>query len=300
MPAKALDITVCICTFRRESVGDTLRSIAALSPSLPPAVVVVVDNDETDEARERIEAAGRSAGVPVRYVHAPARNISIARNAALDACETRWAALIDDDEIARPDWLLQLVAMADEAEAVIGRSQARYPAELPAWAERCDFHSNRIEGSVANAYTSNALIDVDFVRREGLRFRLDLGQTGGEDTLFFRQFERAGGRIVYQPDSVVDEEVPAGRATMRWVLRRSYRSGQTHAMIAAELEPHQYARLPVTAGAKLLACTGMCLVNLWRPVTLRKWLRRGALHAGAVAYTVKPSTLREYGPAEST
>ncbi|MBX7483662.1 glycosyltransferase [Qipengyuania qiaonensis] len=291
----ALAITVCICTFRRESIADTLQSVANLDPALRPVEVVVVDNDETDHARTRIEQAGEAAGLPLRYVHAPARNISIARNAALDACETRWAALIDDDEIARPDWLTALAALTGNAEAVIGRSQASYSNELPAWVARCDFHSNRIEGSTANAYTSNALLDIDFVREAGLRFRLDLGQTGGEDTLFFRQFERAGGRIVYQPLSVVDEEVPVARANMRWVLRRSYRSGQTHAMIAAELAPRDYARLPLTAGAKLIACTAMGVLNLWRPTSGRRWLRRGALHAGALAYVMNRSTLREYG-----
>jgi succinoglycan biosynthesis protein ExoM len=36
------------------------------------------------------------------------RNISIARNAALDVAETLWVAFIDDDEHASATWLANL------------------------------------------------------------------------------------------------------------------------------------------------------------------------------------------------
>ena len=291
--------TICICTFRRDSIAETLQSLALLEPDLPPAEIVIVDNDGADGAKSRIEQAARQAGLTIRYIHAPSCNISIARNAALDACTTRWAALIDDDEIARPDWLSRLCRKANEGQAVIGVSRAIYSKHLPAWAALHDFHSNRLTGDFANAYTSNALIDVAFVRHARLRFREDLGQTGGEDTLFFRQFARAGGRIVYEPDAIVEEKVSSSRATMRWILLRSYRSGQTHGLVLSELDPAAYRKLLVTASAKLAVCMAMTLLSAWRKGRWRYWMRRGALHAGALSYVVKPQILREYDPANS-
>lgn len=287
------DVTICICTFRRESIAATLRSIAEAT-AYAPVPVVVIDNDDHNGARDRILAAAAAAKVAATYVHAPARNISIARNAALDAVETRWAAFIDDDEIAEPAWLCALLLMRDRGEAIIGQSRALYDPGVPAWNAACDFHSNRLEGRADNAYTSNALIDVDFVRRHDLRFRLDLGQTGGEDTLFFRAFSEAGGRILYQPDSVVVEPVSTARATMRWALRRRFRAGQTHGLVLQQFDRKAYRILLVTAAAKCVFSLIAAAATVPGTTASRKWLARSALHAGSVSYRLYPRIVREY------
>ncbi|MDB5662686.1 MAG: hypothetical protein JWN59_1024 [Sphingomonas bacterium] len=292
----ALSVTICLCTFRRNSIAATLASIGRQQAVGPEALpVIVVDNDEDSRGRERIEAAAAVAGVELLYVHAPARNISNARNAALDSVETRWAAFIDDDEEAAQDWLAELMAGRAAAEAVIGRSHALYGPDLPSWAADCDFHSNRIAGRADNAYTSNALLDMVFVNAHHLRFRLDLGQTGGEDTMFFRALAEAGGRIAYCPQSVVFEPVPAQRATMRWVLRRRFRAGQTHGLVLQEHDCRGFDRLAFSAGLKLTAAAVMAVATIPGTVASRRWAARAALHAGALAYRVRPSILREYG-----
>lgn len=288
-------VTICVCTFRRDSLFETLTSFLGLSALEGRAVnVVVVDNDDRDDLRAGIARFAAGYGLPLAYVHAPARNISIARNAALDAVTTRWAAFIDDDEVADPAWLAMLLAGHEGHHAVIGQSRAVYPAELPGWAARCDFHSNRITGPPENAYTSNALIDVDFVRRTNLRFREGLGRTGGEDTLFFRQMAAAGGFIVYRPASVVYETVPAQRATMAWVRRRKYRSGQVHGLLCREFEPVRYRKLVATAGAKLVLSAAMALLTIPGTDASRRWTARAFLHAGALHFRVKPAILEEY------
>ncbi|MFD2234845.1 glycosyltransferase family 2 protein [Phaeospirillum tilakii] len=288
----AAEVTVCICTFRRSSVAAAIASVA--TQSVPPPPIVVVDNDETPSARATVEAAAAASGVDLRYVHAPARNISRARNAALDATATRWAALIDDDEVAAPGWLAALMAERHGHAAVIGPAIALYPEQAPAWLRRCDFHSNRISGDPANAYTANALLDLALVRRLGLRFDEAYGQTGGEDTLFFRALARAGGRIHYCPDAEVHEEVPPARATMRWVLRRRFRSGQTHGRQLSLFSPRAYRLLPATALAKA-AVAALVAAVLW-PVDCRwrRWAARAALHLGALHFTLTASIHREY------
>ena len=107
MPA-AIDI--CICTYRRPSIAETLRSIAAQTGVEVALRVIVADNDQTDAARSFVEAAGRDAGLDLLYVHAPARNISIARNACLDAVEAPLTAFLDDDLVASPTWLSAILS----------------------------------------------------------------------------------------------------------------------------------------------------------------------------------------------
>ena len=43
--------------------------------------------------------------IDISYIHAPARNISIARNACVEAATGKWIAFIDDDELASENWL---------------------------------------------------------------------------------------------------------------------------------------------------------------------------------------------------
>lgn len=294
-------VTVCICTYRRDSLKDTLESLAAQELDDGYGLTVVVsDNDVTDARRTVITRWARDLGLPLKYVHSPAQNISIARNGALDAVSTRWLAFIDDDEIAAPGWLNALLARRSRANAVIGISQALYEDDSPSWLRTCDFHSNRITSSNDNAYTSNALLDISFVRQANLRFRTELGRTGGEDTLFFREFALKGGQIEYAPDAIVFEPVPRSRANMRWVFRRSFRAGQTHGLKLAEFDNDSFRWLAVSAGAKMMISAAMAVANLFSPSGKRRWAARAALHAGAVSYRCKATMFAEYGDRKET
>lgn len=288
-------ITVCICTFRRKSVIDAAHSVERqIGVDVFGVSVIIVDNDETDAMRPEIEEMAKKFTFPLSYQHAPARNISIARNAALDATTGRWLAFIDDDEIADGAWLSRLAAHRSAANVVVGRSQATYRPSLPDWLQRCDFHSNSIEGSPVNAYTSNVLIDMDIVRSNSLRFLEELGRTGGEDTVFFHQMHEVGARFVYEPDAVVFEDVPDLRANMRWVQTRKYRSGQTHGMLTKKFDPASFRKLGISASAKMVFSAGMAVLTLPGTDASRKWWARACLHAGALHYWIKPQILEEY------
>jgi len=112
--------------------------------------------------------------------------------------------------------------------------------------------------------------------------------------VFFRELAAAGGRILYRPSAIVEEEVPVQRANMRWVFRRQYRAGQTHGLILREFDPPAYRKLAFTAAAKSSFSFGMAALNLARPASARRWLARGTLHAGALAYVFNPRLLEEY------
>lgn len=288
-------VTVCVCTYRRTTIKDTLESLGKqVNVENLLEEIIVIDNDDAKTLLPTIVDLAQCFPFPLRYVHAPAKNISIARNAALDAVKTRWLAFIDDDELAREDWLCNLMKESVGSQVVIGVSIARYSLDFPHWIEKCDFHSNFIGKSLVNAYTSNALLDVNFVRQSGVRFARNLGRTGGEDTLFFRELSIAGGHFTYAPNAVVDEIVPVARANMRWVLRRMYRAGQTHGLVSQKFDKRNYAILWLTAGAKLGFSTLMAVATLPSPTNSRKWLARSALHAGALSFRINSQILEEY------
>jgi succinoglycan biosynthesis protein ExoM len=289
-------VDVCLCTFRRDGVVDTLASLAAQRlPAGTTMRVVVADNDDTPSARDRVIAAGK--GLDLHYVHAPARNISVARNACLDGVTAPLIAFVDDDEIAPPGWLAALLKEMEKTGApiVLGPVQAQYGPGLPRWVAEADLHSTapaiRADGTIDTGYSCNVLLRADVVT--GARFDLALGRSGGEDDVFFSRLFRQGCEIAFAPDATLFETVPAGRATLRWLARRWFRNGQTYAAvrIAADDRP---AGLAIRAGAKALAYGVAALAQGWSRARWRRAVIHGALHIGVVSRVLGKRELELY------
>jgi succinoglycan biosynthesis protein ExoM len=289
-------LDICICTFRRPSLVATIESIAAQDVRGTVALrIVVADNDETPSAQPLVTQAERF-GVPIHYVHAPARNISIARNACLDAAETRWIAFIDDDEIAAPNWLARLLAARASAEVVFGRSHAVIGEDAPRWLRDGHFHHNSIsarDGS-HNGYTCNVLLDREFLQRHAIRFLEPLGQTGGEDTLFFHDVGKAGGRARYERRALVYEDIPPRRATLGWLTRRRFRAGQVHFLLRRRDGAGSFREVPL-ALAKLAYCYAAAVATLPRPRRAAAAFLRGTLHLGFISSAFGARIYAEYG-----
>jgi succinoglycan biosynthesis protein ExoM len=295
-------IDIGVCTFRRAELENTLRSLAAMDiPAGFDVGVVVADNDDTPSAQVLVEKLSRDLPLPIRYRHAPARNISIARNACLDASEAAFVAFIDDDETASPGWLVGLMATAQDsgADAVLGPVRARYGPDAPEWMRRGDFHSTLpvwVRGEIRTGYTCNVLLRVTADSLRGRRFSLARGQTGGEDTEFFANMYRAGGRIAFCPEAWVDEVVPPSRAAFEWIGRRRFRAGQTHGhLLAGHARGLGRVRHVALASAKAAYSFASALPMIANPVRRNRSVLRGIMHVGVVSGLVGLRELRLYG-----
>jgi succinoglycan biosynthesis protein ExoM len=291
------EVTVCICTFRRASILRALESVS--TQELPKNVSVhflIIDNDDEPSARHVVNGFTLKSGIEVDYIHAPGRNISLARNAALEAVRTRWLAFIDDDERASPSWLAKLWAARTNANIVFGPCEAIYPEETRAWIKTGDYHSNRWPANtgIDTGYTSNVLIDTKFVRRHGLQFDTVLGRTGGEDTMFFNALYRHGGVLAYAHDAVVYEDVVPARINLRWVMTRKYRAGQVYAMMVHGFGDASYRRVSFSAPLKITACLAMSVATMFRPAYAMRWLIRGTFHSGVLSFSLGIKIHEEY------
>lgn len=298
-----MKIDLCICTFRRPHVADTLRSVEAVRrPEGVCLRVIVIDNDDTPSARARVAEAAAAMSLPVRYVHAPGANISIARNAGLDAAEAEWVAFLDDDEIAAPGWLAALVACqrATGADGIFGHSRAVYGPNAPEWIVRGDFHSQIAaprNGVVETGHTCNALLRWAGTRWAGERFEIARGRSGGEDTEFFFRLRRLGARYAIADDAIVTEDVPASRLTLGWLLRRRFRIGQSYA--ASAKGGAARARLFALAAVKAGYCGLRALLAAPDAERRAFWLMRGTMHAGVCAGSLRLPEQALYGETRS-
>ena len=257
---KALVLSICVPTYRRP--GGLFLLLGALDAQrfgeAPPEIrIVVVDNDETESAREVVDDARSWLRHRIHYRVEKRVGIPQARNAALAAAlASDWIAFIDDDEVPEPDWLDALLRTqrATGADVVTGPSLPRFVEPPPDWVVESRLFEplrHATGAPVPTAYTNNVLARGAALRALDSFFdeRFTLGV--GEDAELFARVAAADGRIVWADDAIVYENVPPARATLRWMLARGYRDGAATAAAA----PHGPVR--IAAGAASCIARGL-------------------------------------------
>jgi succinoglycan biosynthesis protein ExoM len=278
-------VDVCICTYRRPQIAATLNSF--VSQKLQPGWqmrITVVDNDLEPSARTTVLQAAAEHGLDVRYIHAPGRNISIARNACLDSASGDWIAFVDDDEVVSTGWLAAFIEEAAGADVIFGPVQAIYQDCMPNWLRAGDFHSARLskrKGFIESGYAGNVFIRRNAVEAANIRFDPAYGVSGGEDTVFFGRLAAAGLRLAVAPEAIAFESVPCQRATLKWLARRFFRAGQTHAAMRLAIRGRSNSFLRAgLAAAKASVCVIITGATAWSAHGWRRWFLRALLHSG--------------------
>ena len=301
-PMETPQISVCICTFRRPCVRQTIESIAR--QSLDPEVrfeIVVVDNDFEPSARSVVEATHADFDhLDLTYVHAPAQNISIARNACLNTARGEWVAFIDDDEIASEDWLKNHVATAEKGghDIYVGPVIAAYPDDAPNWAVEADMHTVRGDDRrpIMTGHTGNVFFKREHPSIKDVRFSEERGRTGGEDTEFFHTCFQRGAKIEHSEHAFVFEPVPHHRLSVEWMAKHKFRSGITYGKVIQYQSGFAGNLLKLIASGAKSACLYVLSCLQFKSVgeSRRNYLR-AVFHAGVVAAFFSVREAEYYG-----
>src|SRR5579883_452347 len=225
-------LVIGVCTFKRPNMLSRLFEACSRLEPVPNLdwALLIVDNDAEGSARPAVEGASHSLPMPVHYVIEAERGIARARNRVLAEAlrlNADYLALIDDDEIMRPDWLLVLFGRMAEtgADAVGSDVFWDLPGNAPAWAhalptsplyEQRYGRFNKKQKPRIYPSTNNVLMKARIFRDLGLRFDVRFGWSGGEDTDFFRRAKEAGARFAFTEKAAALETVPPSRLTLRW------------------------------------------------------------------------------------
>ncbi len=301
-------LTVAVLTFRRP------RDLAAILPLLVQQAiavrssdldveVLVVDNDPTGGARSQVsEISKQCSTVPVRYENEVTAGISAARNKALDSAEeSDLLVFIDDDERPQEQWLANLLGSRLQfgADVVVGPVISEFDVIPEPWIQAGEFFKRRrmpTGSTVTVAATNNLLLDLRVVRAATVRFDLDFGLTGGDDTMFTRQLSQSGACMVWCDEAIVVDVVPAHRTTRKWVLLRAFSSGNTWSLVDLKLQGSSSARQKRRvflvlqgsirlAGGTLMAVVGFVLFSRRRQAKGCRTACRGfGMLAGAFGY----------------
>jgi glycosyltransferase involved in cell wall biosynthesis len=267
-------VTVVVCTYNRAAmVRDTLASLATLrTDGQFDYEVVVVDNASTDDTPEIITDAARSFSVPLRGVREERAGVASARNRGIKEAHGNWIAFFDDDQVADPCWLMELLAQArrKNARCVGGSIRLRLPPEVPQPPSPCRaLLGERVTPNATRYHrrwapgAGNLLLHRSIFDEIGL-FNEELRQAG-EDADLFRRLLAADIEAWYAPDAFGYHVIPAYRLTpeyLRWkallngghIARRNQHDRGRFmflAMLAARLGQSLTVHLPRLLWARL-------------------------------------------------
>tara|TARA_R110002049_G_scaffold161198_2_gene326710 strand:- start:2516 stop:3481 length:966 start_codon:yes stop_codon:yes gene_type:complete len=238
-------VAICICTHSRaqelKQVLSSLRNIDLGTWSAGDVELLVIDNSPSSTTRDICEDIGATLPIELHYSTEPKPGITYARNRAVALALERGArfiAFIDDDDIPRSDWLLQLLERQQETHADIVFGSWIMDEQMPQWAEGAGIFRppNKVKrktkdsryGLPSCASTCNVLVGRDILERVGAQgpiFSHAFCNSGGEDKDFFIRARNVGALLTSADDSLIHRNHDVTRYSARGLLRRGFKNG---------------------------------------------------------------------------
>jgi GT2 family glycosyltransferase len=246
-------VSVIIPTKNR--LDDLVRAVESLArQSVLPVELIVVDQSESPEARDRIESklmqngSGRDSRISLRYIYDPKiPGGAVARNRAMEVASSDVWLFLDDDVELEPRFVEELLKLYVNRASATGVSGVVTNYPIPPffarfWAaifRRGPFHDERQQ----IYWQANSLRESDPIRVNkfggGLmsfrasairhvRFDENLrGVSDGEDVDFCARLDRGAELWMTPKARLIHKESTAGRRRDHW-LRRDARSAYFH------------------------------------------------------------------------
>ena len=289
-------LSLVIATYNRaEQLMVTLGSVAMQTAEAESWECIVVDNNSSDNTRERVEAfKSEHNSLNIRYIFEQNQGLSYARNAGIVASRGDIVAFIDDDERIVSDFVSAYIDLFDQhpdAMAAGGEIIAEYPTGRPRWMSRYTerpianpmsfgdrvklFPSSRIPGGGNMAMRRRVFDSIGM-------FNTSLGRTGkrllgGEESDLFERIVKHEYRVYYAPRAVMYHIIPKEKLSRDYFVRLATNTGISQ-RTRAELN-HTMLKLYVAEVAKWVATLLLCLIH--RPaqsrylILMRKHISKG-------------------------
>ena len=277
-----------------------LRSLQRLDPATPSREVIVVDNDGQRSA-EPIVRQAIADGIEILYEVEPVQSIALARTRSVRCAQGTWVAFVDDDEEADPRWLLELWTLAQDrdVDGAFGVVRRRFEPATPDWIRTVYPNHERTSGALLRwweAATNNALVRRSAMLALGELFNPTYALTGGEDSDLFQRMAQRGSALVGVSSAVVYETVPAGRATVAYLLRWWLGAGALFARMNIATVPIWRLKLWLLGRVLLLAGYGLAgaVCFLFSRARGLRYFLRAAYEAGILFGKLTGSLVQRY------
>lgn len=284
--------SVCIATYKRSQLLRKLLD-SILGQNLPDNIklqVIVVDNDMAKSAEHILKEYENRDNIAFEYFVQPEKNISLTRNVAVDNSKGEYLLFIDDDEEADKNWIIKHLEAITKygADGVFGIVLPDYHAKTPKWVRNSDYFNRNIPITGEKATylgTGNCIVKSSLIKNELGPFDLDYGITGGEDTHLFTRLEKKGAKFISSLEAIASEFIPPERTTMRWLIKKSFQTGNTATRRMIENANNKLLRkVELFFRAIVFETISLILIIVHLPSKklTAKWLMKFASNAGHI------------------
>jgi glycosyltransferase involved in cell wall biosynthesis len=239
------NVDVIISVYSIDRAKDVAACIASVkAQSLPPKEIIVVLDPNADLInyyRSRLDTG-------IKLLISPAFGLCSARNMGIANSASELVAFIDDDAVADPDWLKNLVQNFEDLSVVGvgGRIIPVWPKKNPEWFPEelywivgCSYKGlPNIKAPIRNPIGCNMAFRRSTFEAIGC-FSIDVGRVGNkllghDDTDFGIRIARKLPyvQILFEPNAIVYHQVSPNRVNLKYVIKRSYAEGFSKAFVA--------------------------------------------------------------------
>jgi glycosyltransferase involved in cell wall biosynthesis len=231
-------VSVIICSYNRAAyIGGALDSLYQQSTSKDNFEVIVVDNNSTD-GTEQVVAKWRSENQEghFHYSTETKQGASFARNTGAAAAKGGWLCFMDDDAIATPTYIeniIQHIHTKPEAIGFGGRIIPKYIPSEPKWMSyyvsslvgnfdyapaACAFENGKYPIE-SNMIIKKAVYDTIGGFNTALPGVVGTLRIGGEGKELFYKILALGHTIYYDPSICVHHVVEVKKLTSEYMYR---------------------------------------------------------------------------------
>ncbi len=241
----SLTISTIVCAYSFERWHDLCELVSSLKRQTlkPDEVIIVIDHNEALLAK-----AGQTFTNYKVIENSSQKGLSGARNSGVAAAIGEIVVFIDDDALAKEDWLERIMEPFSKKEVVASggaaiplweTSKPRWFPEEFYWVVGCSYQGmpENLE-EVRNVFGGNMAFRKTLLEQVG-GFNTNLGRidkipVGGEETELCMRVKalKPDGLIMYEPRAVIDHRVSQSRINLSYFLRRCYAEGLSKAVIS--------------------------------------------------------------------
>lgn len=233
-------VSVVLCTYALEDYEHFREAAESVLEQTYDQVELVVVVDGSEAVFEAVEADYSDREDVVLSLNDENVGLLESRNRGAELASGEIVAFIDDDAIAEPDWLSELVDTYQRRDALAagGRMAPLWVAGEPPlpvefyWLVGVTYRGFPTEETeVRNTFGSNLSFRREvFLDLEGFDTAIggrkgDKNLQGGETELCARMEATSGEGVWYNPDAVVGHKVFDYRTEPRWWLERAFWQG---------------------------------------------------------------------------
>jgi glycosyltransferase involved in cell wall biosynthesis len=240
-------VSVIVTTYTMERYQDMLELLSSLQAQTFRDFEILLILEKSQELYDKLQAFVQEKGYANTrlFFNSGPGGLSYARNIGVKNARGEILSFIDDDALASPTWLQEIVRTFSEDTNAVGLTGPIIPRWQSAdlqwmpeefyWIYSCMYPKWQKYGKVRNAWGTNMSFRREaFVQAGGFSENLGIkgsdgkgwNAPGAEDTDFSVRVTHATGKyIIYNPEIKIEHKVYLYRNSWRFIARRSVFEG---------------------------------------------------------------------------